>query len=464
MKSGSFQRSLLSRVAPAILLLTSLFLTSNPGAFAKAGTNAVTVSPDSLSFGNQAINSTSSAQSATLTNNQTIPLTITSLSLNLSDYSYTTTCPSTPQTLAAGASCKISISFTPTVTGSRTATLVVLTDSGVNPMVSLSGTGVLAALVSPSALVFGSEKVGTSTLAQTVTLTNNQSTALTISSVTSSLSDFLTSSTCPIRPRVLAAGASCTTTVTFKPTVTGTRTSTLTFVDSANNSPQVVSLIGTGATSNLLSITVSPSSASVGLGATQPFSAVGTYSDHSTQNLTSSSAWTSSAPAIATVSGGGLASTLAQGTTNISATSGTIAGGAQLTVTAPVLASIAITPANPSLSVGMRQQLTATGTYTDGSTQDLTGSVTWNSTAKSVATVSNTGMATGVSPGQSTIKASLSSITGTTQVTVVPTPNRSPPFKKLSLWSWQIIWARIALRKERRSSCSSARERGIISP
>jgi hypothetical protein len=158
----------------------------------------------------------------------------------------------------------------------------------------------------------------------------------------------------------------------------------------------------------------------VGLGATQPFSAVGTYSDHSTQNLTSSSAWTSSAPAIATVSGGGLASTLAQGTTNISATSGTIAGGAQLTVTAPVLASIAITPANPSLSVGMRQQLTATGTYTDGSTQDLTGSVTWNSTAKSVATVSNTGMATGVSPGQSTIKASLSSITGTTQVTVVP--------------------------------------------
>src|SRR6266487_2012112 len=126
MTSGSFHRSLLSRAALPVALM---ILTSNPIAFGKAGTNAVTVSPSSLSYGNQAINTTSAAQTATLTNNQTKALTITSLSLNLSDYAYTTTCPISPQTLAGGATCKISISFTPAVTGSRTATLVVLTDA-----------------------------------------------------------------------------------------------------------------------------------------------------------------------------------------------------------------------------------------------------------------------------------------------------------------------------------------------
>ncbi|HYM74716.1 MAG TPA: choice-of-anchor D domain-containing protein [Candidatus Dormibacteraeota bacterium] len=408
------------RLLAGLALLAALPATAqNLSAPRRSGPTAVTVSPTSLSFGNQAINSTSPAQQVTLTNNQTTALTITSVSLNLSDYAYTTTCPISPQTLAAGASCNISISFTPSVTGPLTATLIIFTDSGTNPMVSLSGTGVLPVVVSPSALVFGSEKVGTSSPPQTVTLTNNQSTALTINSVTSSLGDFLVNSTCPIRPKTLAVGGSCATSLSFKPTTTGTRTGTLSFVDSANSSPQVVSLIGTGSTSTLVSIAVSPSSASVGLGANQQFSAMGTYADHSTQNVTPSSNWASSATSIATVSAGGLASTLAQGTTNISATSGTIVGTAKLTVTAPVLVSIAISPANPSLSVGMSQQLTATGTYTDGSTQDLTGSVTWISTAKSIASVTSAGMATGVSAGQATIKSSLGSITGSTQVTVV---------------------------------------------
>ena len=381
--------------------------------------NAATVNPSSLSFGNQALNSTSTAQTTTLTNNQSVALTISMISLSLTDYSNSTNCPFAPKTLAAGASCTISVFFTPTVTGLRPATLVILTDSGVNPMVSLTGTGVLAVVITPATLTFGSAKLGASSPPQQVTLSNNQSTALTISSISSNLSDFQVSSTCPVRPKTLAAGASCTTSLIFKPTATGTRAGTLTFVDNASNNPQVVSLIGTGSASNLLSIAVNPPAASVGLGATEQFSAVGTYSDHSTQNLTLSATWTSASPTTATVSAG-LASTVAQGTVYISAASGTISGAAKLTVTAPTLVSIALTPSNPSLTVGMTQQLTAIGTYTDGSTQDLTGSVAWSSTTKTIASVSTTGMVTANRAGQTAIKGVYNSVTGTTQVSVVP--------------------------------------------
>ena len=384
-----------------------------------APTLAITAAPSSLSFGNQALNTTSAPKTVTVTNNQTIALTITELTLNLADYTETTTCPISPATLAAGASCTVSISFAPGLTGSRNATLVVLNDTSVTPMVTLTGTGVLPAAVTPTALTFGSAKVGTTSRAQSVVLVNNLSTALTISSINSSLSDFQTTSSCPIRPSMLAAGASCATSVSFRPTTTGTRSATLSFVDNANNSPQTVSLVGTGASGTLVSIAVAPASTSVPLGATQQFIATGTYSDHSTQNVTASANWSSSVSTVATV-GAGLATTLAEGTTNIAAVSGTITGKASLTVSAPALLSIALTPANPSIAIGMSQQLTATGTYTNGSTQDLTGTAAWTSTLSKVASVSNSGVVDGLSAGTATIKATVTSVSGSTAVTVVP--------------------------------------------
>lgn len=93
----------------------------------------------------------------------------------------------------------------------------------------------------------------------------------------------------------------------------------------------------------------------------------------------------------------------------------------QLTVTnpAPVLLSIAVTPATPTVSAGSTQQFTATGTYSDNSTQDLTTSVTWSSSNTSVATISSPGgLATAVAPGSSTITATLGSISGSTVLTV----------------------------------------------
>src|SRR5215831_13025127 len=267
-------------LAACVLVLASISaLAQNP----RSGTDAVVVAPSSLTFANQAIGSTSPAQNVILTNNQTTPLTITGITIDLSDFTETTTCPANPKKLAAGASCTISVSFTPSVTGIRSGSLVVFTDASVTPMVSLSGTGVLAVVVNPSALTFGTQKVGTAGAAQTVTLTNNQSTALTITSISSTLSDFQVTTTCPMKPRTLAAGTSCTVSISFWPSVTGTRSGTLNFVDSANNSPQQVTMIGTGASGTLASIAVTPATASVALGLTQQFTATGTFSDHSTQ-------------------------------------------------------------------------------------------------------------------------------------------------------------------------------------
>ena len=101
------------------------------------------------------------------------------------------------------------------------------------------------------------------------------------------------------------------------------------------------------------------------------------------------------------------------------------AGGMSGTVTvsaSTTLQSIAVTPANPSLAVGATQQLTATGTFSDRSTRDLTGQVTWASATPSVATVSSTGTATGVSPGTSVVTASLTGVTGSTVLTVAAAP------------------------------------------
>ena len=95
--------------------------------------------------------------------------------------------------------------------------------------------------------------------------------------------------------------------------------------------------------------------------------------------------------------------------------------GASFTVSGAVLSSIAVTPANVSIAPGSTQQFTATGKYSDGSTQNLTNKVTWSSSALAVATISNYGLASSVGTGSTTIQAGLNSITGSTTLTV-PSP------------------------------------------
>jgi trimeric autotransporter adhesin len=168
----------------------------------------------------------------------------------------------------------------------------------------------------------------------------------------------------------------------------------------------------------LQSIAVTPANPSVAKGLTRQFTATGTYSDQSTQNLTSQVTWASATTAVATINTGGLATGVATGTSSISATLSGVTGSTVLTVTAAALQSIAVTPANPSVAKGLTRQFTATGTYSDQSTQNLTSQVTWASAATSVATINTAGLATGVATGASTISATLSGVTGSTVLTV----------------------------------------------
>src|SRR5260370_4578570 len=154
----------------------------------------------------------------------------------------------------------------------------------------------------------------------------------------------------------------------------------------------------------LVSIAVTPASPSIAKGLTQSFTATGTYTDSSTQSITTSVNWTSSNTSIATIGlNTGVASGVAAGgpvTITAKDLSTNISNTAQLTVTAATLVSITVTPASPSIAKGLTQPFTATGTYTDSGTLDITTSVNWTSSNASIATIGlNTGVATGVAAG-----------------------------------------------------------------
>src|SRR5436189_191525 len=175
----------------------------------------------------------------------------------------------------------------------------------------------------------------------------------------------------------------------------------------------------TNAGTNLTGITLSPAAASVPVNTTQQFTATGNYSDGSSRDLTALVTWGSSSTAVATVDANGLVTAVAAGSTNISATLGSISNSTSLTVTAPTISSISVTPVGLTLGIGINQQYTATATYSDGSSQDLVNGVTWSSSTTSVATVNNSGLVTTVGAGTTTITATVGSFSDSSTLTVV---------------------------------------------
>jgi uncharacterized protein YjdB len=170
--------------------------------------------------------------------------------------------------------------------------------------------------------------------------------------------------------------------------------------------------------SGLSSIAVTPATPNLPIGLTQQFKATGTFSDGSTSDLTASAAWTSSSPGIATVNAtSGLATALAQGQSTITATSGSISGSTTVSVTAAVVESIVVSPNPFATGVGFARQLTATGTFSDGSSADVTSTATWTSATPAVATVTG-GLVTGVAVGSTTITATSGAVSGATPLTV----------------------------------------------
>ncbi len=168
----------------------------------------------------------------------------------------------------------------------------------------------------------------------------------------------------------------------------------------------------------LVSIAVTPPGQSIAKGTNLQYTATGTYTDNSTQDITGMVTWDSTMVGVATISSGGLAHGEAAGTTTISATSGAVTGSTTLTVTLETLVSIAVTPPDQSIAKGTNLQYMATGTYTDSSTQNLTAAVTWGSSVTSVATITTGGLAHGVNQGGTLITATLGPISGSTTLTV----------------------------------------------
>ncbi|WP_410210300.1 Ig domain-containing protein [Aquirhabdus sp.] len=169
-------------------------------------------------------------------------------------------------------------------------------------------------------------------------------------------------------------------------------------------------------TATLQSVTVTPTSASVAAGLTQQFSATGNYSDGTSQAIASPT-WTSSDQTVATIDGKGLVTSRKAGTATLTASFNGISGSTTLTVTTAKLQSITVTPASSSVAAGLTQQFTATGNYSDGTSQAI-ATPAWSSSDTTTATVNTTGLVTSIKAGSATLTATLSGISGSAALTV----------------------------------------------
>jgi hypothetical protein len=208
-------------------------------------TGVVSFSPTSpLTFPTQLLGTKSKVITASLTNNGTSALTISSITLQGKPFAMQTTCG---ESVAVGGSCKISATFTPKAQGSASGTVTINDSASSKPMViELLGTGTVVEFT-PDGLTFPAQEVGTTSAPQTIQLTNIGKTALDFTDFMyvggQDYNDFSETNNCPTD---LNAGASCTITVTFTPKKTGTRTAAVYVTDNAGGSPQTVPLTGTG--------------------------------------------------------------------------------------------------------------------------------------------------------------------------------------------------------------------------
>jgi Abnormal spindle-like microcephaly-assoc'd, ASPM-SPD-2-Hydin/Protein of unknown function (DUF1573) len=218
----------------------------------------LTASPTSIAFGSITVGQTSPVLTTTLTNTGNAPLTITNDSISAGDFNWGGKGTCTYGTLAPGASCTDSAKFTPTATGTRTATMTIYSTAS-NPTVTLplSGIGTTATVptlaVSPAALALGSVIVGTSgTASGTLTAAGS---SVTVSAVGSNNSAFSVGGLS--LPVTIPAGNSAGFTVTFTPQTTGAVTAALTFTSNAQSSTTVETLTGTGAAAPVHSVNLS---------------------------------------------------------------------------------------------------------------------------------------------------------------------------------------------------------------
>jgi len=371
------------------------------------GINAVTLSPANFNFGQVTLGNSSSPKAFTLKNVQNVSLTITSITPS-ANFSQTNNCPTSPNTLAAGATCSINVVFSPSSLGAVSGTLSVAHNAFGSPATAtLHGTGINPVTLAPSSLTFAKQNIGTTSASKPVTVTNNQPVSLSITSI-GTTGDFAETNNCGA---TLPAGGICTISVTFSPSAAGPRTGQLVFSDNAVGSPRTVALTGEGV-AVLLSVSVSPSSATIGIGQHQQFTATGSYNDGSQKDITGSANWSSSNNNVAVVSGG-LATGVHVGTATIRAVLMGIGGTATLNVVPPTITSFKAGAS--TITAGNSTTLTAVFSGGTGTVDNNVGAVT-SGTPVQVTPASTTTYTLTVKNGAGT------SVTATVTVTVVPPP------------------------------------------
>ncbi len=203
---------------------------------------AVSLAPSSLTFSTQIVFTSSKTQTVTLTNTGVGTLSITNTTIT-GPFTQTNNCGTT---VHAGGTCTFTVTFTPTKSGTATGSLSITDNAPLSPQtVSLKGTGTDIQF-NPVTFNFGNQPIGTKSLPKKITLSNKASVAVNITKISltgADAADFSETNTCGTK---LEGGASCFITVTFTPSVRGTRTAAISVTDNGGGSPQTAGLSGTG--------------------------------------------------------------------------------------------------------------------------------------------------------------------------------------------------------------------------
>jgi len=261
---------------------------------------SIALVPGSVNFGNETLSVTSAQQQVTVINPGTEPLVITEIAF---DHPFTTT--TTPTTTItsestygfaetdncvgilspSGGTCTINLTFTPPSVSAQTDELRIYDNAYIagaastSQTLTLTGTGVTAATavtVTPTTLTFPNQAVGTTSAPQNVTITNTGTATLNISKISAGTSgDYTETDTCGALLNTLSVGQSCSVSVIFSPTASGTRSGSLSITDNATGSPQTVAISGVGLAAFSITTTLSLNNNPVLIGSTSTTFSIG---------------------------------------------------------------------------------------------------------------------------------------------------------------------------------------------
>ena len=214
--------------------------------------SAISLAGAPVLFGNQVVKTTSANKVVTVANKGTTAITMGAITLtDTADFKIVTnTCPASGASLAGGASCNITVNFTPASTGAKRGSVVVNDSDPSSPqLIGLTGTGTSNVVLNPTSITFATTAVGVPSAATKITLTNSTGANLTLSNpaVSVSASFVIATATTTCTPDlVIAASGTCSIYVEFKPTKVGYASGTLSVFNGNATSPQTVALQGYG--------------------------------------------------------------------------------------------------------------------------------------------------------------------------------------------------------------------------